>query len=611
MCGIVGYSSTAKHDASLRSSMEAMDYRGPDSNGEKSVEFNGRHIGVGHVRLKVLDLDNRSSQPFVTQSGNSLIVFNGEIYNYLLLREMLPEHSWKTTSDTEVIAELLERFGDSVVSKFNGIYAVARVCLLSGRLTLFRDPLGVKPLYYYINDNELFFSSEIKALSQLPVNLEVSSEDLLESLNFGYVHEPNTGFKHIKKVPPSSIIDFNEGKIHKKSFVYHSQSKSFTEKGLVDAMVRQTISDVPIGTFFSAGADSTVIASQVEGDLLYINTRLDKDDDSEEKYAKELSETFNRKLLISTLPEETDFKKILELVDGVVDGVEEPISDLTYTASRDLAAIAKEQGFTVMLSGMGADELFGGYLRYYFVKYKYFFNPLFRVFMFLNLFKKTTGKHKLDRIRNYLNESNFLRKYARLVGYFSGEELKLCVGSKKYSKLDSLVFDRLYESIPSELRKNELSSVRFLEMRGFLSHNLIVADKSSMRSSIELRVPLLDMELVASWFGTDYKKSTVRDLGKKPLIKLLRNYIPFKWSPFSKAGFNPPISKFFNSADQVAVENVIFSKDMLALFDEGGLKTIVNKCYEGDVVNFHKIWQLVFISRWLHQWNNFSKNNKK
>jgi len=609
MCGIVGYSSRGRYDDALQLAMKAMYYRGPDSDGKKTIKIDGRYIGVGHVRLKILDLDDRSSQPFITQSGNSLIVYNGEIYNFEALKSTLPDHRWRTTSDTEVVAELLESFGESVVAKFNGIYSIARVCLLTGQLTLLRDPLGVKPLYYSLKDGEVFFASEIKALYDFPVSFKVSTCDLFESLNFGYVHEPNTGFESIKKVAPGTILSFNEKEIDEKPFTFELETDELSEELIVTSLKRQVISDVPIGTFFSGGADSSVIASQVEGDLLYINGNLGQEGDSEQNYAKELSLIFKRKLLIAQLPAEDNLKKILNIIDDVVAGVEEPISDLTYKVSSDLAWLAKSKGFTVMLSGMGADELFGGYLRYYIIKYKWFFNPLFRSFLLLNKFKVSTGQHKIDRIKNYLDEKSLLKKYARLIGYFSSNEIEKCFGEKAYGKYNLEVFDRLKYMLPKKVCNDELSSIRFLEMKGFLSHNLTVADKSSMKSSVELRVPLLDLSLVSGWFGVNYEKVGIRNLGKKPLIKLLRKYVPFKWSPFSKTGFNPSISNFFKKINKTSLKDEILSKDMLEIFDKDGLESVVDSCLSKEITNHHKLWQLLFISRWLHHWNNFADKN--
>ena len=449
----------------------------------------------------------------------------------------------------------------------------------------------------------MFFASEIKALATFPVNLEVSAEDLLESLNFGYVHEPNTGFKYIKKVPPAGIITFEKGNANVQTFSFESELSEFSAQQVNTALERQSVSDVPLATFFSGGVDSSVIASQVQGKLLYINGRLGEDGNAEEDLVKELSELFERELLVLNLPKSECLSKIVDIVDDVALGVEEPISDLTFTVSSDLANLARKQGYTVMLSGMGADELFGGYLRYYIVKYNWLFSPLFRAYLLLCSLRKKGDKHKLDRIRNYLDEKDSAKRYARLVGYFSGSELKKLIGEQHFQEREESVFSRLKNLVPVNTQNDEFLSMRVLEMKGFLSHNLTVADKSSMKSSIELRVPFLDLELLSSWFGVGYDKQGMRDLGKRPLLKLLRQHVKFKWSPFSKTGFNPPIARFFDTVDRANVNDVIFSTEMLDFFDKEGLEEVVDGCFSSKVVNYHKLWQLVFISRWLRQWN--------
>ena len=611
MCGIAGYHSTKCYDDKLMASIEAMSYRGPDASDHKTVRINERFLGLGHVRLKVIDLDDRSSQPFVTQSGRTVIIFNGEIYNFLALRKLLPDQRWRTSSDTEVIAELLERYDDHIIERFNGIFAIAKLCLDTGNLSLFRDPLGVKPLYYSYQNNALFFASEIKSLTAFPVSTKISHADLLESINFGYVHEPHTGFEYINKVPPGGILTYYDDSssgytLSGESFLYKPEYQSFSDDIICQALKRQTVADVPLGTFFSGGADSTVIASQVDSDLLYINNNLKDSECPEQVYAKELATTLKRNLLISNFPAEDNVKKIIDIVDTVVEGVEEPISDLTYMASQQLAALAKERGFTVMLSGMGADELFGGYLRYYIIKYRFFFNPLFKLYLLLSKVKKSNSQHKFDRIRNYLSESSPLKKYARLASYFSSEEIKTCFGEQTHSKLDKTVFDRLDAIKPQKIRNNDFLSMRFLEIKGFLSHNLTVADKSSMRESVELRVPFLDLEIFSQWFGCEGDSTGARMLGKKPLLRLINQFVKFKWSPFSKTGFNPPIDHFFEKIDKLAVEELIFNKEILVYFDNKGLKDVVNKCFDGEKINYHKIWQLIFIARWLRRWGQSS-----
>ena len=603
MCGIVGYHSVTRHDYSLKMAMETMSYRGPDSSGKHIMQANGYFLGVGHVRLKVLDLDDRSAQPFFTASRCSLIVFNGEIYNFESLKELLPDHQWRTSSDTEVIAELLEAYGDSIVAKFNGIFAIARVCLSNGNLTLFRDPLGVKPLYYSVNDGELFFASEIKSLRHFPVDMKVSHADLVECLNFGYVHEPNTGFEEINKVAPGEIVSNNSGNISRARFSYESSGQFFSERVLTAALKRQCVSDVPLGTFFSGGADSTVIASLVDSDLLYINTRLGDDSNDEERFAKELASKFERNLLTANLSPENDIERIVEVVDKVVIGVEEPITDLTYSVSADLAQLAREKGFTVMLSGMGADEIFGGYLRYYIVKYNWLFNPLFKLYLVLCKFRNGGDKHKLDRIRNYLDEKNFLRKYARLVGYFSRDELEKCYGTAGFNVIDKTIFNRLEHDLPNGASSSNLSTMRYLELKGFLAHNLTVADKSSMKASVELRVPFLDLEIVSRWLGNNVEKSNARSLGKKPLLELLRKELKFSWSPFTKTGFNPPISRFFSSLDVHTAISLICTSEMCKVFERQGLEDLVTSCFTCASPNYHKIWQLLFVSRWLKHWS--------
>ena len=604
MCGIAGYQSKIEFVTPLNEALLLMTHRGPDSFGVFERQFGPINVGAGHVRLKVIDLDERASQPFYASSGKSAAIFNGEIYNFKELKLLLPNTSWKTTSDTEVVAELLDIYGPEIVAKFNGIYAIANVCLVSGQLSLYRDPLGVKPLYYTEGSQGVFFASEIKALSCFPVDFSVSSDDLFESLNFGYIHEPRSGFEHIKKVQPGWSVIFDSGSGRTRYIGFDGGKSGFSDSSIQSAINRQSVSDVPLGIFFSGGLDSTVMASELDADLLYFEGRLGEGDGEERRLVKRIAQVFDRKLLIAHLPEDSDIDTLIKLVDDIVVGIEEPISDLTYRASAELAALARDNGYTVMLSGLGADEVFGGYLRYYVVKYSWIFNPLFRLYLILQKYFFRGSVHKTDRIDNYLSETKFVKKYARLVGYFSGEEINGLLGASEGETVSNRVFKRLEGISANETGTDNYLLMRKLEISGFLSHNLTVADKSSMASSIELRVPYLDLELFYDWMGSNAKLART-SLGKKALLKVLVGKLKFKWSPFLKTGFNPPIDRFLQKSDKDQLRKLIMGDAMKSMLDEKGLENLVDSMLAAEIVNYHKLWQLLFLSRWLNYWSKF------
>ena len=300
MCGILGSISTEDLNKEFDKALLSLSHRGPDKMGTYSFAFHGKNGIFGHTRLKVIDLDHRSSQPFISKSGNTVTIYNGEIYNFTELKNLLPQFKWRTSSDTEVITELIEAYGDEVIERFNGIFAIAYLDLKRTKLKILRDKFGVKPLYFSISkNNDIFFASEIKALKQMKVDLSISEDDIFESLNFGYVHEPNTGFKNIKKVMPGEIYTFSYNSFSKKKYNYipHATAK-YDNKILEKAIKDQTISDVPIGTFYSGGLDSSVIAASTNSDLLYI------DQDSslhhkEKNKALEFSNKLERKIFVS------------------------------------------------------------------------------------------------------------------------------------------------------------------------------------------------------------------------------------------------------------------------------------------------------------------------
>lgn len=604
MCGIVGYISKQNYSSQLERSKLLLKHRGPDGNGSLNKQFGINWVGIGHTRLQVVDTDILSNQPFSSKDRKISVVFNGEIYNYEKLRDLLPDFEWQTNSDTEVVVELISHFGTDIVKSFNGIFAIAVLNLKHGTLKLIRDPLGVKPLYYYATEDELFFSSEISALEPFNVKFDVSKSDLFESFQFGYVHEPNTGFENIKKVSPGQVIDCsnaNDGNV-----TLSWGDKTFEDcSNFGNVFERQSNAAVDVGVFFSAGLDSTAIAAGVKSSLLYANNSNDFDT-IESKRAISISKFLERKIDVVRSSQNYQPEIFFKCVEEMVDVLEEPISDLTFVPSLELSSMARQQGYTVMLSGMGADEIFGGYLRYRVFKNKRLFKILFAVISNLDRFIVLGPAHKIDRIKNFLSESNLFRAYARLVGYFSSYELQKLFGENNYKELDTQFlgkFENLCQPI-GNYYDNELQTVRYLELKGFLSHNLIVADKSSMRHSIELRVPFLDLALVKYWIGDMSFSKNFSNLGKAPIRKYLKRFplLYSKLEKYFKTGFNPPIDKSLNWLNIDNAKDIIISEKMLKYVDCEGLNLIIDNCFASQRINYHKLWQLIFISKWISRW---------
>lgn len=611
MCGITGFISENEHIDSLKESVSALHHRGPDGHAHIHIpNMSGVSVGLGHTRLRIIDIGESADQPFTTSDRNTTLIFNGEIYNFEELRSLLPNQNWLTSSDTEVLAELLNKYGTKILNKINGIYAFAAIDRRSERVVLARDPLGVKPLYVSKNpdENGFYFASEIAALLPYGIVPLVSLDDLFESLNFGYVHEPNTGFSNIKKIAPGEILEI-DCKIALSTFSSEIEP-NFTSKLSDSELIRtavnaQTISDVPLGTFFSGGIDSTAVASVANTSCLYINNKIGSVN-SEFEAAKKISEHLNLSLIVSPLNRVDTNEKLGTQIAQIARRVEEPISDFTFAASQDLSKTARTNGFTVMLSGMGGDEIFCGYPRYKMLRNINLYTP---VAILLSTIIQLTPVRlffahstKIERFFNFFKEKSFIFAYARLVGYLSAQEITGLVGGDQNHKVFAENMQTRLERYLPKQANTPLAKAMKLDAKGFLSHNLTVVDKSSMLESIEVRVPLLDLSIVHRWQSYSSKQLKEMGWGKRPLLTIIRESLGFDFDFGKKVGFNPPLEELLGSLPRSQIKSEILSKKFLKYLNQEPVLQVIDDHFSGKKNNINKIWQLMFISKWLEVW---------
>ena len=367
-------------------------HRGPDHSDYRIINNQKRFIGFGHSRLAIIDLEERSNQPF-EYKNRYMIVFNGEIYNYKELKIDLENKGYKfeTSSDTEVLIATYDAYKDNMYDYLDGMFAFAIYDKFKNKLIIARDHLGIKPVYYFFNQDRraIYFSSEIKSLFNFnEVKKEIDPNMIGEFLLNGWLYEPDTGFKDVKKIFPGSFIKIHleSNKIEdvryfdvKTEYKLKKFVKNNSIKKLIDDSIElQCNSDVKLGAFFSGGIDSTVIVNNVK-DVECLSAKYEKkylkqggiSDDF--YYSKLIQKSLNLKVSRVEL-EEDEYS--IDSLKSIVRKNEELNSDFTYLISEKIAFAAKNKKFKVMLSGMGADELFGGYPRYKVVKYKNIFKIL-------------------------------------------------------------------------------------------------------------------------------------------------------------------------------------------------------------------------------------------
>ena len=576
MCGICGVIFKEKSrkvpEKWLMDMTSTMKHRGPDGSGI----FIERNVGLGHRRLSIIDLDT-GQQPMSNAANNVVIVFNGEIYNFPELKERLKAlgHTFRTRSDTEVIIHAYEEWGQRCVDELRGMFAFAIFDLRTRDVFLARDRLGIKPLYYYYNDQFFVFASEIKAILKSGlVKAEVNKEVIDHYINLGYVPAPFTLFKGIKKVRPGYTmsvnfmcqikercfwdIPFRDG-VKKRSFMdYSSELKEL----LIDCVKSHLISDVPLGVFLSGGVDSSAVVAFMTKELSVPVKTFSVGYDgnhqvSELKYARKVANLYHTDHHEFILRPEPFF----ESLDTFLDFSEEPVVESAAIALHQLAKLAKPEA-TVLLSGEGADEVLAGYPIYgkmMFIEKLYgFVNG-----SFLSRVIPAGNTAIPEKLRKYLHwiHSPFDERY-RTVSCDVIPSVRNDLYTKEFNEVVDDSFEELFRSKYSELKDNSmLQKMLYVDTKYWLPDDLLLkADKSTMAASIELRVPFLDHKLIeyACTIPDEYKNNGAK--GKVILKKIMEDYLPHEIIYRRKMGFPVPIAQWFASELYAPISEILLAE---------------------------------------------------
>jgi len=553
-------------------------------------------------------------QPMVSCDGKLTMVFNGEIYNHRELRKRLPGYVFVGHSDSEVLLEYYRRFGTSGLSDLRGMFTVAFYEADSHKLVLVRDQIGVKPLYYTQSDRGFFFSSEIRGLRPFLASAPRFDRDaLFEFMSCGFVYEPHTGFDNILKLPAGSYAVVQDGTVNLHHFFdieKESRQVAYSDQLVAQSIKRQLESDAKLGVFYSGGLDSSVIAAYAQKPSLF--AQYEQNDvalsgaENDQPYAEAIAERL--KLDLRKVPlgfDHADAESILKSMRSVAAGTEELISDYTYFASAELSKAARAEGFKVMLSGMGGDEVFVGYPRYRLLIGGALFRSLGNAAQWgwlRSILRRVPSiAKKVDRFAQFYSEKEFALRYARLLGYFRQQELRDLLGDTEYDsgakrfveKSDG--FLKGFEGDPPLIR------AMILDFYGFLSHNLMVADKSSMSVGLELRVPLLDQDLYCGYLGALRNGSEPVVFGKQSLKRLLLSLLPRALVHRPKTGFNPPLDAKINTLGEARILEILRSGFMASMLNLPAAEAIVSRHFSDTENNSYKIWQLLYLSFWLDE----------
>ncbi len=624
MCGIFGLlhlDMTTPADSSPLTAMgDCLRHRGPDAGG---IHTDGP-AALGHRRLSIIDLSENASQPMANEDRSVWITFNGEIYNY---QDFMPAlrskgHTFRSQSDTEVILHLYEDFGIECLKQLKGMFAFALWDRRRGEFFLVRDRMGIKPLHYAQKNGVLCFASEIKALLQHPaVSRQIDYDALNQYLAFEYVPAPLCIFRDIRKVEPGHYLHVNRQGVRQIRYWSPESDeppaqKSETEyaeelRGLLEQVVRRSlISDVPLGAFLSGGIDSGTLCAWMQksapGRIKTFSIGFDDASFDESRFARLTARHLGTEHYEETLSAQT----LLERVPKVIDCLDEPLGDASLLPTLLLSEFARRH-VTVALSGDGGDELFAGYPTYpaHAWAHRYAQIPKSLQTVLQKMAARIPVSHKnisLDfKIKKFLSaagEASPAARHYRWLGSFAPEEMPGLLKPEIFSRIRLQNSFAPAEDYYASLSKGEmLEKILFCDQRFYLQDDMLVkVDRASMACSLEVRVPLLEQEIVefAARLPLFYKLHGSQT--KYLLKKIMRDFLPREIISRNKKGFGVPLAKWFCQELRPLLSEIFLSAENAAgsPFNRAAVSQLLEEHWTGRVDRRKKIYTLLNFELW-------------
>jgi asparagine synthase (glutamine-hydrolysing) len=608
MCGITGYySSSLFNIQDLQKMTQAVSHRGPDAEGFFSDEI----CGLGHRRLSILDLSEQANQPMYSHDRRFIMVFNGEVYNYHDIAQQL-QLTLRTSSDSEVIIEAFAKQGVNSVLLLNGMFAFAIYDTLTEELYLFRDRIGIKPLFYYWDGHHFAFASELKALLQIPqIPRCIQNEAISYFLNLGYVPAPHTIYQNIFKMPAASYIKLSrkglslhaywslDAAIQAKPLESEAQAKSELHHLLKTAVNYQLISDVPLGIFLSGGIDSSLITalavsqSSVPVNTFSIGFKEQKFNESNyaAKVAKHLG-TAHEEFIVS-------IREAEDLVEKMLDVYDEPYADSSAIPTMMVSRLARKQ-VTVALGGDGADELFFGYGMYQWAQrlaipgINWLKNPLSAVLKQ----GKQSRFQKASRMFNFDDKSQLpYHIFSQEQGFFSRKEVNELL-EKDVKVLNGFNLNGKKRARPLNAMENQ----SLFDLKYYLPDDLLVKiDRASMQYGLEARVPYLDHKVVEFALNLSPDLKYKNGISKYILREILYEYVPASIFDRPKQGFSIPLHEWLRQDLQYLIHDYL-NEDLIKQFDIVSYKEVQDlktSFLAGNDFVYNRLWLLIVLHRWL------------
>ena len=597
MCGIVGLVKKGVNEEMVKKMSDRIAHRGPD--GEGVYIYN--NVGFGHRRLSIVDL-SLGNQPMYNEDGKVVTVFNGEIYNYQELKEELISlgHTFKTNCDTEVLVHGYEEWKSDLPKYLRGMFAFAIHDQNTNEVFLARDNFGIKPLYYAKFNDTFMFSSEIKAFLDLEDFHKEFNDRILESyLEFSFVPTNETFFKGVYRLDAGCSLTYKDEEIIINKYFkldFKEKNMSFDEavKNISEVMKvsvnKHLIADVEVGSFLSSGVDSSYLVSLAKPDKTFtVGYDIEKYD--EIKYAKDLADKLNIENKSKVIKKE----EYLREIPNIMYHLDEPTSDPAAISLYFVAKLASKD-VKVVLSGEGADEFFGGY-NYYREEVDYkFYNKI--PYCIRHLIAKFAGIFPEGRGLNFL-----VRRGEKLENSYIGVNRNFSykmaqkILNKKYDLKAIDVTKDIYKEFEgySNINKMQAIDINFWLMKDIL----LKADKMTMASSIEGRVPFIDKEVfkVASSLPFDYK--VTKENTKVALREAAREVIPNESYKKKKLGFPVPIREWMKDSDvEKNIREVFNSDTSKKYFNNKEINKLLDEHVNNKKDNYRKVWTIYSFLVW-------------
>jgi len=628
MCGIIGsVGMPLPAEALANRARDAMTHRGPDGAGS----FFEAPVFLGHRRLSIVDLSTAGAQPMTSADGRYVITYNGELYNSPEIAADLSAHGveMRTRCDTEVLLEAIARWGIGQVRRFNGIFAFALWDRKERALTLCRDHFGVKPLYICDRPGGIAFASESRALRQLVphLDLQVDPRRALQLLTFGWIPEPHTLTPAIRKLPAGHLLTWRDGQLSERRYWDLLDEPCGTHSGspgalrdeldhlLQQAVRRQLMSDVPVGAFLSGGLDSSSLVAHMAREVSQVQTYTIKPKgENREVFSDDLRYARAVAAHIGVDLNELEVSPdIAELLPWALGHLDDPVADPAAINTWMICKLAREHGSVVVLSGQGGDELFGGYTRHLALlgtqlpfglgrPAGVLARNVARLATRSDLGALTRPIRRVRKVADSLGDPPD-RRYARLSAFAADPDSLSPFLTEGWT--DAVTgFDPLEAHISAWRRaapRDTLSRALYVDVRTFMpSLNLLYSDKMASATSVELRVPFLDLDLTRFAWSVPSRHKIRRGTTKYLLKQTAERWLPRDAIYRPKRGFGAPVR------DWMRGEMAAFTRDHLlsdkarsrGAFRPKAVEAALDAHVRGDADHGYLLYAMLTLELW-------------